>query len=636
MTRILLILSLAICFNAFSQAPSYEAVINYMHENIDVNPKDGIFEIEKRAEGYILYTSYYYAKKPLQKFDYQQIWNPITNKFVKPVFENEYGYDKNENSNMISRFSNLWDRRNYIALFTYYGYSGWIDDMKDLLENKNDLSTKELETLASVYSTEANDLIHPGQYGIAGSKNSKYKEAGYGKLDAKRVMEYKKTYDKCMATYEKLKQKDPNYTPSIITDLNLKIANEYMHGYFTLKCVQEPALANKYLEKANYSNSFINYAKMLLQGCEKNGILFTNGDSDTYPLWYVQDKLGFRKDVTIINLSLAQTEWYLEYLMDQYGLKSSFTRQEVKANALKYFIFNEEERISFSTWRDEFRAKQKKENVEEEVPNYEWINGSWTLKRGSDSMLINRTEQYAFAYQVFLYDVIASNPEREIYAVNVVSFRELGLGNYCTYSGQLLKMQPTLQSSYNTNVDELKIIDAIKDIPEGYFAGLGNWHFNQRVVYLYLTFMISSEKADVVVPLVEKKILSDLAKEKANPYLANSINIFYAHFNVQKQETFKKEYNSEAVNFVVNFLFKPNTIYDDLEELYDIVSIYTSLTRYKMYTPIEEEVTWSGSETLHNNLKTKLVEINEMCEKEYLKTSAAKISTLLSILNACE
>jgi tetratricopeptide (TPR) repeat protein len=73
------------------------------------------------------------------------------------------------------------------------------------------------------------------------------------------------------------------------------------------------------------------YAKNMLTGLDEDAIIFTFGDNDTFPLWYIQEVEDYRKDVRVVNLNLLNTPWYLEQLRDnEPRINIAWTDEELK------------------------------------------------------------------------------------------------------------------------------------------------------------------------------------------------------------------------------------------------------------------------------------------------------------------
>ena len=99
----------------------------------------------------------------------------------------------------------------------------------------------------------------------------------------------------------------------------IKMLNKYLPRtvsavLVTICCLGIPALMaqqnwNDHDRSGRYTTR--DFGSNYLQSCKENAIIFSNGDNDTFPLWYNQEVEGTRTDVRVCNLSYLQTDWYI-------------------------------------------------------------------------------------------------------------------------------------------------------------------------------------------------------------------------------------------------------------------------------------------------------------------------------------
>ncbi|KAA3608449.1 MAG: DUF2723 domain-containing protein [Calditrichaeota bacterium] len=98
-----------------------------------------------------------------------------------------------------------------------------------------------------------------------------------------------------------------------------EIGTPIMAGILAVLMLASPIqLLSENYESHDRSGNYVawDYSYNILQSCEEGAILFTNGDNDTFPLWYLQEVENIRTDVRIVNLSLLNTDWYIRQLRD--------------------------------------------------------------------------------------------------------------------------------------------------------------------------------------------------------------------------------------------------------------------------------------------------------------------------------
>jgi len=213
------------------------------------------------------------------------------------------------------------------------------------------------------------------------------------------------------------------------------------------------------------------YASNYLNSCAQNAILFTNGDNDTFPLWYAQEVEGIRTDIRVVNLSLLNTDWYIDQIKrqayDSDPVPLSLTQDKYRQSKREQILIYEEKGlVGYQNIRemmdfvasDDPRNKFKYSGRDfDYFPSGKFsipVDSAKVINNGTvPKALANRivksinfeiTRNYILKSELMILDLLATNNwNRPIYfAITVGDDSYLGLENYFQLEGLAYRLIP--------------------------------------------------------------------------------------------------------------------------------------------------------------------------------------------------
>lgn len=228
-----------------------------------------------------------------------------------------------------------------------------------------------------------------------------------------------------------------------LKDEKKKLAVPVMAAIFAIGLLASPVqLLAKNFHIHNRSGNYVawDYSYNMLMSCDKDAILFTNGDNDTFPLWYLQEVENIRTDVRLVNLSLLNTDWYIRQLRDLPPKVPMHIREDM-LKRLGPIPWKKQEvslqvppQIADSVTR-EFQAAYKIQNIQ--TPKEIKFEVKPTMNYGQYELL--RTQDY------MILNILAANRwKRPVYFATTVPRSNLvgGLEQYLRMEGLVLKVTP--------------------------------------------------------------------------------------------------------------------------------------------------------------------------------------------------
>jgi len=256
--------------------------------------------------------------------------------------------------------------------------------------------------------------------------------------------------------------------------------------------------SNRYTALAN--------ARAYLDSCDPNAIIFTIGDNDTFPLWYLQEIEGYRTDVRVVCTSLLTQDWYIDQMKakayDSEPLPIKFTHDQYVGNKRDAILIDPQtdQRFDLSLLLDVIRSDdQRTKRITEAgttlhfIPTNKFslpvdaaviaknnIVSPYLRDQIVPSLDIDITDQAIYKHRLIMLDIIANNKwERPIYfsggSFNNDDF--VWMKDYLQLQGLIYKLVPIKSPGQNAHPLDMGIIDSdrmYETVKKWYWGNMGS------------------------------------------------------------------------------------------------------------------------------------------------------------------
>ncbi|OZV71108.1 glycosyltransferase family 117 protein [Winogradskyella aurantia] len=378
-------------------------------------------------------------------------------------------------------------------------------------------------------------------------------------------------------------------------------------------------------------------ARKYLESCAPNAILFTIGDNDSFPLWYLQEIEGVRTDVRVVNTSLFQTDWYIDQMKrkayESEPIPSQLTHNQYRGSNRDVIIYRE---ISEKIANDTLSIKEFMDFVGSEEPTTKLkfiiekrgedprvypkhllnsnyfptrnisipVNKEVVLKNGivkpkdadkiEDELFTQIAGNYIYKNRLLMLDIIANNNwERPIYFTGGAFSDEdyIWLKDYLQLDGMCYKLVPIKTPVDRANPYDMGRVDAdlMYDLVSKWYWGGSGENIYHDIETRRNGITYRGNLARLIEQLInEDKLnkaeeIADLAMEKMPVdkfgYYSLLEPYISAYYEIGNKEKGRALFKDVSEKYQENLMFLSGQNLKTQERL--IEEIYTDIQRYR-------------------------------------------------------